>query len=178
MTEVYCITGYPGSGKGVFADIAREKSVPVISMGDQVRARAPESIQSSDSIGDWATSQREKHGDDIVAQWTVEDVKEMEEEIVVIEGVRSLDEFERFKSEFEDFHLVFISASKETRLSRLQERGREDEGGFTLYELGKRDKREEMWGLKQLVREGDYIEIENESSLDEFRSQSKELLED
>ena len=38
MAQVYAVCGMPGSGKGEFAAVLSNKGIPVVSMGDMVRA--------------------------------------------------------------------------------------------------------------------------------------------
>lgn len=176
MTNVYCVTGYPGAGKSEFARVANENSVPVLSMGDQVRSRYPEDSDEYDHTGEFATEQREKHGYDVVARWTAEEIESLEEEAVVIEGVRSLDEFDYFKDHFDNFTLVYVHAPKETRLRRLQNRGRENEADFDMADLRERDEREEQWGLDELVEDGNYIELLNDGSIETFETEAEDVL--
>jgi dephospho-CoA kinase len=158
---VYCLSGYPGSGKSAVAQIMGENRAQIISMGDQIRDRIPEN-SSYKHTGDFANEQREKHGKDIVAKWTETEIKDTEEETVVIEGVRSRDELKYFDSAIDGFELVVVTAPDEVRLERLRDRGRESESGFDMAKLKERDKREESWGLKELVNSGEYTEIEND----------------
>lgn len=174
---VYCIAGYPGAGKSEVARIAEENGATVISMGDRIRERIPDENDYAHT-GEFATEQRDKHGPGIVAKWTEKEIQKLNDDAsIIIEGVRSIDELEYFKSNIEDFNLVVVTASDDTRLSRLQDRGRENEGSFTMDDLYERDKREESWGLKTLTNETEYIEIRNESSLDKLESTVKEKLE-
>lgn len=157
MTEVYCITGYPGAGKTVVADIAEEYGAEVVSMGDEVRARN----DTDEHTGVFATEMREQHGQDIVARWTADKIEGLDADTVVVEGVRSLDELEYFQQYFDEFTLILVNADDSIRLKRLQDRGREDEDEFDMDALQERDEREESWGLAELIEDGDYETIVN-----------------
>jgi dephospho-CoA kinase len=167
--SVYCISGYPGAGKSEVARIAEENGATVISMGDQIRERMPDE-NNYNHTGEFATEQRNKHGAEIVAKWTERKIQNLNTDSIVIEGVRSIDELEYFKSNIDDFNLVVVTADDEIRLERLQERGRENEESFNMGDLKERDEREESWGLEELLQTSDYIEIENNSTLTELES--------
>lgn len=176
MTSVFCFLGYPGSGKSVASRVADEQSIPVFSMGDIVRERAHAELgpgATGSEIGEFATTQRDTHGLDVFAQAICEAIRSSarSHERVVIDGVRTPEELAVFEEQFEVVHTVFIDASFETRLTRLQERGREDEGSMTVDDLQERDAREDSWGLARVLEQEAIQTIENESSLTEFIQQ-------
>ena len=177
---LYCFTGYPGSGKSTACDIAADAGVPTTSMGDIVRKRARDELgtdATSNDIGNWATEQREKHGDTVFAEYTADDIEERFDGTVVVDGVRSRDELEVFNDRFDDVTLVYVRAPFEERLSRIQSRGREDEGDATAADLRERDQREEEWGLADLVEQEQYdTVIENTGTLDDLREEVLNLL--
>lgn len=181
MVSVYCFLGYPGSGKSVASTLATERSLPVFSMGDIVRERANEALgcdATGSAIGEFATAQRDEHGVEVFAHAICEEIHSEADdaERIVIDGVRTPEELAVFEEEFDEVHTVFITASFETRLSRLQERGREDEGSMTEQDLIERDAREDSWGVARVLQRDDYQTIENESSLDSFKEQVAALL--
>ena len=180
MNGLYCFTGYPGSGKSAACDIAADAGCAVTSMGDIVRARARDDLgddATSDEIGEWATAQREAHGDTVIAEYTADAIEQMDEETVIVDGVRSLDEMEVFRDRFDETTLVYIQAPFEERLARIQDRGREDEGDASAADLRERDHREEQWGLAELIEQERYdTVIENTGTLDELRAEVHKVL--
>lgn len=176
MTTVYCVTGYPGAGKSEFAKVAQNNNIPVISMGDQVRSRYPDDSDEYEHTGEFSTEQRETHGRDIVARWTTDEIDSLDADTAVIEGVRSLEEMAYLEEYFSDFTLVYVYASKEIRLERLNERGREGEEEFDMDDLEERDEREEGWGLDELIEDGEYVTLTNEDSLKEFKEDAMDVL--
>lgn len=174
MTRVYCVVGYPGAGKSAAADIASDRGIPSVTMGNMVRERATEELgpdATSNEIGEWATEQREQHGDTIVAHWTADYISELSAPVVVIDGVRSLDELSQFKQAFDDVTVLHIHAPKETRLQRLRDRGRDGEDTFTMADLDARDTREDDWGVATLLETVNPKTIVNDSDLDDFAQQ-------
>ena len=99
---------------------------------------------------------------------------------VIIDGIRSIDEAQFFRSQLSDsFRLVAITATDEQRYKRAKQRKRADDS-ISNEEILERDEREKSWGLEQVIDEAD-ITIDNNSSLESFREKiytllSKELI--
>lgn len=174
--KVIGIVGYPASGKGEFSKIAAELNIPVITMGDMIRHHVTECGKqlTDENIGAAAKALRKEYGDDAIALLTAEEVKKISGETVVIDGIRGDSEIEYFKSIFEDFTLVCISASFETRLARMKERGRSDDT-VTADSLKARDEREESFGLARAMPMAGVC-IENESTREVFEEKIRTYL--
>ena len=181
MHTIISAVGYPGAGKSVVSDWMRESGVTVVSMGDQLRSRFESQDKeelkdefgisnTSSLLGKWATHQRDIHGADIVAKWAVKHIENnIDADTVFVDGIRSNEELSYFKERFESVYVIFVESSRETRLERIRNRGREDESDFTLQDLERRDSREEEWGLKDVIVNADY-KIKNESSMENFKT--------
>lgn len=159
MRLVLAVCGMPASGKGEFANILANNSVPVRSMGDMVRAEvSTRNLKEAPHIfGEVAADLRAQYGDDVLATRLVDVVDELlkEHQIVLIEGLRGTAEKDLFQSAWsEQFQVVAIVADDETRFSRMQSRGRSEDGNRSDFE--KRNLREKGWGLEQLISEADY----------------------
>jgi dephospho-CoA kinase len=180
MTNVYCFMGYPGSGKSTASSIASDAGLPVVVMGDVVRERARADMgddADSDDIGVWATGYRERNGNDIFAVHTAETVEETDAETVVIDGMRTPTELAVFRKRFDAVTVVYVDTSFETRLERLQMRGRDGEDTFTRADLKRRDTREDDWGVGALVDDEHYdVTLDNEGSFEEFEERVVEVL--
>jgi len=180
MTRVYCFTGYPASGKSTAGEIASDEGYPVIEMGEAVRSRAYDALgkdATSEEIGEWATQHREVKSNDIFARYTAESVASESSEIVIIDGLRTLNELQVFRNRFETVVLVYVETPFETRLQRIQTRNREDEGDYTKENLQERDAREDEWGVKELLKNDHFdIKIRNTGSFEEFKSDIRDLL--
>lgn len=179
---VIAFTGLPGSGKSEAVRVARERDVPVIRMGDfileevQRRGHPPD----EEHIGPVATGMRNEHGADVWARRTLERLPAATADgrapLVVIDGVRSLAEIERFRSELgAAFVLVAIDAADELRHERLRGRGRSDDPQ-DLAVIAARDAREKGWGIEDAVRRADH-RIENDADLERLRARIGALLE-
>lgn len=189
MTVIIMSVGYPGAGKSVVAHWMEESGVPVVSMGDQLRDRFQDqdkdklerdlgASNASSLLGKWATQQRDKYGSDIVAKWTSNYIEDdVDSDIVFVDGLRSNKERTLFEDRFSSVYIILVEASREIRLERIKNRGREGESDFTTQDLEQRDSREEEWGLSEVVQSVDY-KIENESSMKHFQSRISEIFTD
>lgn len=182
MTHAICTVGLPGAGKSVVEAVASELGLATITMGDCVRKRAAaegvgESGNSlSNSIGEWVTEQREIHGKGVVSEWVIEALSE-EHNTVLIDGLRSPEEYERFTDTFETTTLIHIKSPLDVRSRRLRERGRDGEEQFSDEEFKKRDERELEWGVGELLPRADHqITNGEDTSLVEFREKIEDGL--
>lgn len=189
MVTIITSVGYPAAGKSVVADWMERSGITVVSMGDQLRSRFEkqdkeklkqelETSNTSSLLGKWATQQRNIHGSDVVAKWTAEHIENnVDADTVFVDGLRSNEELSRFQERFESVYVILVEASRETRLERIRNRGREGESDFTIQDLEERDGREEGWGLVNVIEDADY-KIENESSMEHFRNRISQVFND
>lgn len=171
--KVIAFTGMPASGKSEAVQIAKDKGIPVIRMGDLVWEETRRQGRPLDdkNVGSVATRMRNDYGMDIWAKRTVEKIRSLKKaSVLVIDGVRNIEELECFKKELGlDFVVVAIDASDEQRRKRAIARGRTDDS-TDLRDLEERDKREISWGLQKVIADADIV-IPNQGSLEEFRKQ-------
>ena len=171
--KIIAFTGMPASGKSEAVQLAKDKGIPVIRMGDMVWEETKRQGKPLDdkNVGDVAHSMREKHGMDIWAKRTVEKIRSLKKSpLLVIDGVRNMEEIEYFKKELGmDFLVIAIDAPDELRRKRAISRGRTDDSK-NLKDLEERDKREIRWGLQKVIADADIV-IPNNGSLEEFQKQ-------
>jgi dephospho-CoA kinase len=175
--KVIAFAGMPGSGKSEAVRVARELGIPVVRIGDcvwdEVKKRGLE--LKDENVGRVADEMRKKHGMDIWARRALERI-DLSWSKVVIDGIRNLEEVDYFRNNLgEDFILVAIHASPETRYRRLLGRGRSDDNA-SIGRIRERDERELRWGLGILIALADVIVV-NEESLEKFRSKVRALIE-
>lgn len=174
------LCGLPGAGKGYTSEkLSTVYGVPVVSMGDAIRqeykernwrgkmeSEVPDEIPS-DKLGDFAAKWRDKNAEAIPEKVTeiasnlseLADSVEDEYERFIIDGVRSTTDYEVLSDYFDDFYLIEVTAGFETRLERLQDRGREGEEDFNRVDLAERDLNElENLGYSDLL-DGDAVDI-------------------
>lgn len=187
MNYALGITGYPGSGKSILTSIAEDIGYTKVSMGDQIRKRTRdewsdrlkraengESNETPSNVyGTYATEMREKHGRGIVSKWCKEEIVNCETP-VLIDGIRSPEELVSFE-EYISVDVLFIHAPASLRYEWIKTRARDNEDEFTYDEFMNRDKRENGWGLNELIQDADYT-IHNCTELDTFTNSSEKIL--
>ncbi|MBT60523.1 MAG: hypothetical protein CMA63_03085 [Euryarchaeota archaeon] len=170
MARVVAVCGMPGSGKGEFADVVQSHGIPVLSMGDMVRAEVTrlELDESPGIFGEIAAQLRAKHGEDVLAVRLADAVDALLEtnEVVLIEGMRGTAERTVFKHRWgERFYSLAVIASADVRFQRIQSRGRSEDGNRAAFEI--RDTRERGWGLEDIMAEADFM-LDNNVDLNTF----------
>jgi dephospho-CoA kinase len=167
----------PGSGKSGAAEVARSMDIPVVNMGDVIRKDVsdsgleitPETLRSS------MVRLRKKFGRGVIAERCMPSIHALgSHEVVVIDGLRSLDEVKVFRREFPDFSIIAIHSSPRTRHERLKERHRTDDPG-TWEEFCERDKLELSIGIGEVIALADII-VSNEGDQAVFRKEVKKSL--
>jgi dephospho-CoA kinase len=175
------LVGLPGSGKSEAAAVAEAEGIPVVTMGDVIRAECRERGRDpATDHGAVAKALREENGPGAIAEASIpliEDaLADASSDTVVVDGIRSDVEVERFREAFGDaFVLVSIEAPFETRAERVDVRGRDasaEDGGESLAD---RDARERGFGMGAAMDMAD-LTVENTDSLAAFQSRIEHLL--
>ncbi|NLI62440.1 MAG: flagellar hook-basal body complex protein FliE [Methanosarcinaceae archaeon] len=181
--KIIAFVGMPASGKTEASNVARCMGIPVVTMGDVIRKEV--AIRNADPSdgGKIANELREKEGMDAIAKRCIPLIQEKiysgKSDIIVIDGVRGIDEVNYFREHLGDgFVLVSIAidASIEERFKRVLKRKRSDDMD-TIKELEKRDNLESGWGMTDAIDAAD-ITISNSSDLKEFHETIRELFEE
>lgn len=173
--QVMGISGLPGSGKSLVSDLATEKGAIIVSMGDIIREEAK---KRGESTKDTARNLRVEHGEYIVSELTIKKIKKLQDEgnenTIIVEGIRSPQEVNMFKENFENFIILSIFANPTLRFERLQKRMREDDSK-DYNEFLKRDQMELDFGIGTVIALSDKIII-NESDLESYTEKINEFL--
>jgi dephospho-CoA kinase len=174
--KVIGVVGLPASGKGEFSKIAAAMGIPVVVMGDMIRKAVKDAgIAPTDAnLGAMANRLRAERGMDAIARLCVPEIQHQSAPLVLVDGIRGETEVMLFRRIFPGFTLIGIDSPFETRLARVQARGRSDDFA-SAGELSIRDTRELGWGLMNALREAD-IHIFNNGTLAEFSAEVKNLL--
>jgi dephospho-CoA kinase len=137
-------------------------------MGDMIRNAVQRAgLEPTDAnLGAMATNLRAKQGMDAIAQLCVPEIQRQTAPNVLIDGIRGDAEVTLFRRVFPGFLLIRIDSSFETRLVRIQVRGRSDDFS-SADELRTRDERELSWGLGNALNDAD-VHISNEGTLADF----------
>jgi len=158
----------PGSGKTTISEIVKEMGIPVIVMGDVVReeARIRGIEPTPKNLGKLMIEMREKMGANVIAKRCVDKIKELNSKIVLVEGVRSLEEVEEFRK-VGDAKIIAVHSSPKTRYERLSRRRRSDDPK-SWEEFRERDLRELDVGIGRVISLADEIII-NEGTLEDLK---------
>ncbi|SEO57728.1 Dephospho-CoA kinase [Halogranum amylolyticum] len=172
--------GLPGSGKGEAAAVAREAGIPVVTMGDVIRQECRNrGLNPAEHHGEIATALREEYGLDAIAARSLPLIRDHldDHDTVLVDGLRSTYEVDRFREAFgDDFLVVSVEAPFELRAERLGERGRDDSDS-DVERLRARDERELGFGMGEVMDDADVV-VDNTGSLTAFRSRIRTLLRD
>lgn len=170
--KLIIMTGMPGAGKSEVADAFRREGVPVIVMGDvirnEVKKRGLEETPENNKMV--MLELREKEGAGAVAKYCIDDLRDIDSSLVVIEGCRSLAEINVFEKCADNVLIVCVHSSPKTRYQRLCKRSRDDDpkDWDTFRE---RDIREISVGLGGVIALSDIMMVNN-GSIDELRRDS------
>ncbi len=172
--KICAIVGYAGSGKTTAIEAIRDLGL-VVTMGDVVRNEAKKRNlePSGKNIGRMAKELREKEGPGIIAEKCVDLIKNKDERVIIVDGVRSISEVNVFR-QFWKFPIIAIIVSEQERFNRLFERGRSDDPK-NLNDLKERDKREIQFGLKEVIENADY-KIQNNSTIEDLKKKTRNLI--
>jgi len=168
------LTGMPGSGKSIVAEVARELGIPVYVMGDVVREETLKrfGVITPELMVETSRILRRESGEEIVAVKTIERIPPVHK-VVLIDGVRSLKEVGVFKK-YGDVVVIAVHASPKTRFKRLLERHRPGDP-TSIEEFERRDLTELGFGLGDVIALADYMII-NEGSIEEARNSALKIL--
>lgn len=175
--RAFAFTGMPGAGKSEAVEAAKALGIPVVRMGDMVweEVRRRDLPLTNENVGRVAGEMRDRSGKGVWAERTVEAIRKLGTDRVVIDGVRSPDEVEAFRRLLgHDFVLVAIHAAPAVRLARLLGRNRADDVK-TEEEFRARDARELAWGIGNAIAQADVLLV-NEGGVDEVRNAVARLL--
>ena len=175
--QVMGISGLPGSGKSLVSDIATEKGALIVSMGDIIREEAK---KRGESTKETAQNLRAEFGQYIVSELTIKKIKQLQEDgidnAIIVEGIRSPQEVDMFKDNFDNFIILSIFANPTLRFKRLQERMREDDSK-DYEEFKRRDQMELDFGIGTVIALSDKIII-NESDLESYTKKINKFLDE
>ncbi|MFX1596908.1 MAG: AAA family ATPase [Promethearchaeota archaeon] len=172
--KVIGFCGLPGSGKSTAINAIKDLG-KVINMGDVVRIEAKiRNLEPTDEVlGNIAKDLRDKGGEGIIAQKCVELIKNLEVDIIFIDGIRSITEVEIFRKHWK-FPLIEIVTKDKLRYKRIAQRKRSDDSkDFT--EIIERDKREIGFGIIKVLKQANY-RIINNSTIKRLEKKTREIV--
>jgi len=155
------IAGLPGSGKTLITSLFVKRGFKPYTMGDVIRRYAEERGVTPDEA---AVLIRLEGGMRAVVRGLRGDHR------IVIDGLRSPEEVEALEEALGRLFLVYVVASRQTRLRRLAARGREDDPA-TYAQFALRDYREMRLGVTALLMRADAIIVNEDKSVEELEAE-------
>ena len=174
---IVCITGMPGAGKSTIVNKLQEIGFTKFTLGDGIRAEAKRRNvdPSGETLGKIMLEVREKNGPGAVAELIKDSIQNSTQDVVIIDGVRSIAEIDVLK-QIGDVKLLAIDASPETRFNFLSSRGRSDDPK-TQENFQERDNREISVGLDKSIDIADKTITNRNLTIDELVNSAKEIIE-
>jgi len=174
------LVGLQASGKTEATSMFLEEGGSRVRMGDIVwdEVEARNLKVNQDNVAKVAQEMRDEEGMGAIAKHSIPRIKKKGEKsrFVFVDGIRGFKEVEIFRDEFEDnFYLLSVKASTETRYERIKSRDREDDIE-SLEEFKEKDERELSWGLEEAMEDADF-KIKNEGSIEELRKKFSQIME-
>jgi dephospho-CoA kinase len=172
---VVCLTGMPGAGKSVVAEVGLALGFEIFRMGDDVRFEAERRklAPTDENLGRIMLELRQTRGPTAIAALCSERIeKESKSRHVTIDGLRSIPEFEEFKR-LGKVKLVAVDAPPEKRFEFLKTRARQDFPG-TLESFSQRDKRELAVGVGDVIAISGEV-ILNTGTLSDLKAKAEDL---
>lgn len=170
------VAGMPGAGKAEIKNTAEKKGYSVVIMGDEIReeTRRRGLQPTPENIGKIMLQLREEESSATVAKRCIPKIESAQSDIVFVDGVRSLNEVDKFKKHFANFTLIAVHSSPETRFKRLSKRKRSDDPkGWDIFL--QRDQRELSVGQGDVIAVADYM-IVNEGTYEEYKANVRQVL--
>lgn len=161
---VFFITGFSGSGKTTVAEFFQQVDIPVIRMGDVTeRSLAQSGERQEEAV---RRRLREQYGLSVYAERTLPYIALAlsTSQDVVVEGVRSRQEWKYFQKNLKDLCLIYVQTEKEIRHRRLTKR---EIRPLSDTEIQIRDGWEQEIQVEKLKNVADYV-VENNSSRKEL----------
>jgi dephospho-CoA kinase len=171
------VAGMPGAGKATVIEVATKMGHRVVVMGDEVREETKRRnlAPTPKNVGKVMLKMRQEEGPAVVAKRCILKIEKRKNEVVIVDGVRSLYEVDVFKKHFPKFKLLAIHSSPETRFKRLFKRRRSDDPA-SWETFMERDWRELRVGLGSVIASADAM-IVNEGKREGLKKDVQKFLE-
>ena len=174
--KLICVTGMPGAGKSIFCDVGKRLGYDIIIMGDQVRKEAKNRglVNNSEVLSELMIELRKEKGKNAVAKMCKEEINKLDNNKIIIDGIRNIEEIELF-TEIGEVKIILIRNTSEQRIKFLQERKRSD-APINIEEFKKRDEKELKIGLKEVIKKADIIIDNIGLTKEEFEEKTESIM--
>lgn len=174
---IIALVGLPGTGKSEAADFFKQKNIPVIRFGaitdEALKIKGLSSTEEHEKA--FRERLRQEFGMAAFAIKNEPNIREVLKtaDIVVLDGLRSWEEYLYLKEKFTNLYLLAIYASPDVRHQRLKDR---KERNLSIKEAMERDIAEVInLHMGPLIALSDHL-IKNETSLEDLNRQLEKFL--
>jgi dephospho-CoA kinase len=173
------IAGNIGSGKGAVTKYLTEKYKAQQMRYSKILADILERLHldyNRDNLNAIAEGLRNIFGEDILSQVLENDIREVEAEVVVFDGIRKKKELDYFKDKTENFFFIFIEVPFEIVAQRIAKRQEKtDDQEQTVETLKARQQQASDKDVPTLKQYADFV-INNEGNLKNTYKQIDEIM--
>jgi dephospho-CoA kinase len=154
---IVCITGMPGSGKSVVADMFKGKGYAVYEIGDVVRKEMKKKgIRTTpEEMKKFSVYFMKKHRNNLV-KFLLRDPAVMKNRRIAIVGFRSMEALNYVKKR-SDTVTIAVVAPTTTRVSRAKVRHSQNPGKVWDDVRKDRDDKEIKFGILRVIESADYV---------------------
>lgn len=173
---ILAITGMPGAGKTTVAEALQREGIKGIAMGAMIREETKRRGLYPDdkNMGAVMLEMRGRYGASAVAELCLRVIEKMKENVVVVDGIRSVEEITAFRKAG-DVKLLAIHASPSRRFALLSKRGRSDDPQ-DAKSFNTRDERELSIGIGNAIAMADEVISNEHVAREELAAQAVELI--
>jgi len=178
MKKIIGLTGEMGAGKDTFCDhIIKASQEPVFCFKfsdplSEVLKVFFDKVSREDQ--QWlAITLRERFGKDILAKAIKKKINNIEEGLIILNGIRYREEFNMIKKMAGK--IIYITADSKLRWQRLQDRGEKKDDSAPYEKFLELEKAATESLIQEMGKEAD-LKIDNNGSFEEFYSRIDEVM--
>jgi dephospho-CoA kinase len=172
------ITGEMGGGKGTVAKHIEQEHNGGVHRFSAILRDILDRIyleQSRDNLQKLSTLLRKNFGEDLLSKSVYKDAQKDEHEIVVVDGVRRMDDMELLRK-LPNFKLIYVDSDIKVRYERIIKRGENsDDAKKSFEEFKKINEDESESQIQDLKNYSDYV-IDNNGTFIELYQQVENIL--
>jgi dephospho-CoA kinase len=175
------IAGNIGVGKGTITEYLVEKHIAKKMRYSKILADILERLYldyDRDNLNTIAEGLRSMFGEDILSKVLEKDIKEVEAEVVVFDGIRKKKELDYFKNKINNFFFIFVDAPFEVVAKRITSRQEKtDAQEQTVEKLKVRQQQASDKDVPSLKQYADFI-VDNSRKLEDTYKQIEQIMAD
>jgi dephospho-CoA kinase len=173
------IAGNIGAGKGTITEYLVEKHSAKKMRYSKILADILERLYldyNRDNLNTIAEGLRSMFGEDVLSEVLEKDIREIEAEVVVFDGIRKKKELDYFKNKMNNFFFIFVDAPFEIVAERIINRQEKtDDQEQTVEKLKVRQQQASDKDVPNLKQYADFV-VDNGGELEGTYEQVKQII--